>query len=68
MKPTHFPTAVTIANAVELVTGAAHELSPDLAKTLGVAEMSRTALADLVISRLTNRMTRFISTNKAGAK
>jgi hypothetical protein len=68
MKTNHLPTAVTIANAIELVTGAAHESSPDLAKTLGTSEMTRQALADIVTSRLTTRMTRLLSKQKAGAK
>ena len=58
MKQFQFPTAVTLANAMELITGAVHELAPDVAKTAEGSQMSRSAVANLVASRLGARFAR----------
>lgn len=46
------PVAVTLANAIELVTACTHELTPDIVKKSDGTEIGRAALANLVSARL----------------
>ena len=62
MKPASKRTVMTLANAIEVAAGVAHEISgSDTATTLNGSRVTRAALGDMVASRLQARFAKHVA-------